>query len=482
MEMLLIARQDASYDFLDQPGFSGKIVHGNLWSIVLVLLNIVKIHGTMRFPTMDSARLTELISAAPHAPGVYTWRDGRGRILYIGKAVDLRARLGSYRRAGDDRIRLMVREASRIDWELTENETEALILEAHRIKTRRPKYNVVMRDDKQYAYVGITDEPFPHVMMTHQLSSPRFKKPFRHFIGPFTDGTDLKATLGAIGHLFPTCRCKQTHHVRCLNAHIGRCPGYCCLKTPATGAQEREYRSRIRAIRDLLEGRKASVVRRLERQMKAAGDAGNLEEALELQRVAGRVRSVFEHAQRNRNRRRAGIGRSGALEQMTAEFGLPETPRRIEGYDVALIQQTNAAGAMVVYVDGESDRSQYRLFNIRDPRTGDTGMLREIIRRRLTHAEWPAADCILVDGGKAQLNAALRELAAADRDIPVLALTKNDRHQPDHVLTSQDGRIRMLADLPRPLRDLLVRIDAEAHRFAISQYRRLHRTALRPRA
>jgi excinuclease ABC subunit C len=428
---------------------------------------------------MDIARLSELISDAPHAPGVYSWRDRHGRILYIGKAVDIRARLSSYRRAGDDRIRLMVRESSRIEWELTENETEALILEAHRIKTRRPKYNVLMRDDKQYAYVGITDEQFPHILMTHQLSSPRSKRPFRHFIGPFTDGADLKATLGAISRLFPTCRCRQTHHVRCLNAHIGLCPGYCCLKTPATSAQRREYRSRIRAIRDLLEGRRATVIRRLKRRMKAAGEAGRLDEALGLQRLVGQVGKVFTHAQRNQERRRASIGRTDALEQLAAEFGLATVPCRIEGYDIAVIQQTHAAGSMVVFTGGETDRQSYRLFNVRDPRTGDTGMLREVIRRRLSHGEWPAADCILVDGGKAQLNAVLRELGAAGRDIPVIALTKNDRHQPDHVLTSQDSRIRMLADLPRPLRDFLVRIDAEAHRFAVSQYRRRHRGTLR---
>jgi excinuclease ABC subunit C len=101
-----------------------------------------------------------------------------------------------------------------------------------------------------------------------------------------------------------------------------------------------------------------------------------------------------------------------------------------------------------------------------------------MLQRRLRHDEWPLPDLILVDGGKAQLNTIVRTLDAAGHSIPVIALTKDDRHQADHLLSSLDSQVRMLTDLPRPLRSLVVHIDNEAHRFSIGQYRRRHRRSV----
>jgi excinuclease ABC subunit C len=337
-----------------------------------------------------------------------------------------------------------------------------------------------MRDDKQYAYVGITDEDFPQVIMTRQLTGRATKVPFRHFIGPFTDASALRSTLNVLARLFPTCRCKSTHHVRCLNAHIGRCPGYCCLREPATTAQKREYAKRIRAIRDLLMGKRRVLVGRLTAEMKRLGATHRLEEAQELKELIARIERVYENAQLNASRRRASIARTGALEQLETELTLTRTPQRIEGYDIAHLQGQHPSGVMVVFEDGTSDSSQYRLFNIRES-SGDTGMLRETLARRLSHAPpaggWPLPDLIVVDGGKAQLNAMLRVLAEHEVEIPVIALTKDERHQADHILTSQDSRVRVLGDLPRAMRDLIVRVDDEAHRFVVKHYRKRHRKA-----
>ena len=427
---------------------------------------------------MNIKTLNRFIADAPASPGVYTWRNSRNRVLYVGKANDIHSRLTSYRRAGDPRIRRMIREASRIEWETTATGMEALILESDRIKTRRPKFNIVMRDDKQYAYVGITDESFPQVVMTRQLTGRQTKKPFKHFIGPFTDAGALRTTLAVLSRLFPTCRCKTKHHVRCLNAHIGRCPGYCCLKETPTAAQRREYAVRIRTIKALLSGKRSSFVRSLTKRMRTLGEATRLEEAQHLKDTIARIERVFENAQLNAERRMASIQRSGALAQLETELRLTREPRRIEGYDIAHIQEAHPSGVMVVFEDGTSDNAQYRLFNINRSGGGDTAMLREVLTRRLAHDEWPVPDVIVVDGGKAQLNVVLRVLSEHDRDIPVVALTKDDSHKADHILTSQDARVRTLADLPRAMRDLLVRIDREAHRFVIKHYRKRHRKAL----
>jgi excinuclease ABC subunit C len=136
---------------------------------------------------------------------------------------------------------------------------------------------------------------------------------------------------------------------------------------------------------------------------------------------------------------------------------------------------------MVVFADGNPDKTQYRLFNLKQDAIGDTAQLKQVLERRLNHDEWPLPDLILVDGGRAQLNTMVRTLDAHNLHIPVIAITKDDRHQADHILSSLDSQVRMLADLPRPMRSLAVHIDEEAHRFSIGQYRRLHAKTLHAR-
>ena len=402
--------------------------------------------------------------------------------MYIGKALNLRSRLASYAKTKDPRILAMVVEAHTIDWETTPTDIEALILESRLIKLRRPKFNIVMRDDKQYAYVALTDEAFSQPIVTHQIRSTRIKKPFRRLIGPFTDAGALQSTVRWLRGLFPYCTCKQKHYVKCLNAHIGKCPGYCCLKAPATAAQKAEYRKNIRAITDILTGKRTHLIGRLETHMKHLGRTRRLDEALELQQRIGHIRRVFENAQLVAGRRQLTGRHLGATEQLVSELGLADIPKRIEGYDVAHMQGSHPSGAMSVFTDGRPDKAQYRLFNLRTDAGGDTAQLREMLTRRLKHAPpaggWPLPDLILVDGSIAQLHAMVRTLDGAGHHIPVIALTKNDKHQADHLFSGLDSKIRMLTDLPRAMRDLLVHIDNEAHRFAIGQYRRRHRRGM----
>ena len=203
----------------------------------------------------------------------------------------------------------------------------------------------------------------------------------------------------------------------------------------------------------------------------------SLDEALGLQRRIERIRRVFENAQLVAGRRALTGRHLGAISQLVNELGLADEPKRIEGYDVAHIQG-NHPPARWRCSRTAIDRAQYRLFNLHADAVGDTAQLREIMVRRLKHDEWPLPDLILVDGGIAQMNTMVRALDSAGHHIPVIALTKNDKHQADHLFSSLDSNIRMLADLPRAMRDLLVHIDTEAHRFSISHYRRRHRKSL----
>jgi len=440
---------------------------------------------------MDLIAIKERIAQAPKTPGVYIWKDGRGRPLYIGKAANIRTRLSSYTKIRDPRIRTMIERATRVDWDQTPTDIEALILESLLIKRHRPTFNIDLRDDKSYFFVAVTDESFPQFIPTHQVRSRFIKKPVKEFIGPFTDGVPLKTTLKVLRRLLPFCTCKTTHHVRCLNAHIGMCPGYCCLKAPASAVQKQKYARNVRAVRDILTGKRGNLISRMEKRMRQAGRHGALEEARRLQIQIERIARVFVNAQLFSRRAVSATKHHGALEQLAEEFGLSRPPVRIEGYDIAHIQGTHPTGAMVVFTDGSPDNAEYRLFNIKTTEAGDVAALKEVLVRRLRHAPptggWPLPDLILVDGAKAQLNAMLRTVdqwqMTVDRsrkrktvnkkrtDIPIIALAKDETHKGSYVLFSGDAKVRTLKRLPQKVRNLIEHVDKEAHRFVLKHHR-----------
>src|SRR3990167_7475463 len=165
----------------------------------------------------------------PQLPGVYFFKDNRGKTLYIGKATNLRARLRFYFAENQTslKVKTLISESKTLDWETLGSETEALIREAELIKKHLPKYNVLMRDDKQYFYVGFTKEKFPKIFITHQ------KNKSANYLGPFTEGGVLRSALKTLRRAFPYCTCKKPHRRPCLNARIGRCLGYCCVAQKA---------------------------------------------------------------------------------------------------------------------------------------------------------------------------------------------------------------------------------------------------------
>ncbi|MDP3730987.1 MAG: GIY-YIG nuclease family protein, partial [bacterium] len=197
----------------------------------------------------------------PSSPGVYFFKNAKGQILYIGKAANLKNRLASYRRlihipgptwdVDKSRISKMLETATDLSWQETGSEIEALILESQLIKKHRPLFNIMLRDGKQYFFVGITQEEFPIIFLTHQPA--KLSKSAIHLLensratsrgsrvgrmadllkisyhGPFTEGSSLKTTLRLLRKIFPHCTCKQKHNRYCLNYHIGNCLGFCCL-------------------------------------------------------------------------------------------------------------------------------------------------------------------------------------------------------------------------------------------------------------
>ncbi len=428
---------------------------------------------------MDYSTLKNTVRTAPDGPGIYIYTDETGRDIYIGKAASIKKRLKSYLKTEDSRIRQMIERAKELRFIQTESDIEALILESQLIKQKRPDFNIMLRDDKQYFYVAITAGNFPRLFLTHQPNTERHGTIAKEYIGPFTDGAALKATLKYLRSIFPYCTCKQLHNNFCLNYHIGKCIGYCCLKNPdltELTKAKKIYAENIKAIRDILNGRKVSLLKELKATMEHAARTDDFDAAIGLRSRIGRLERVFENARIIKNSEVLRSHRS----ELQSLLKLRKPIIRIEGYDTSNIQGSHATGSMVTFIDGEPDKNYYRKFKIRIKRTpDDTAMLREILERRLNHPEWPFPDLILIDGGKSQVNTALKTLKAMSIKLPVIGIAKNEHHKGRYLIIP-GRKLPLLLDKLSPAdKNLLLAIDGEAHRFAISYYRRLHGRSLR---
>ena len=437
----------------------------------------------------------------PSSPGVYFFRGPNNKALYIGKASNLKNRLASYRKlihlqgltlqVDKSRIIKMLETATDLDWQETGSEVEALILESQLIKKHRPAFNIMLRDDKQYFYVGITQEEFPRIFLTHQptknvssikypvlrskIHNTKYKIQSQNFIGPFTEGASLKSTLKLLRKIFPFCTCKQKHHRYCLNYHIGNCLGFCCLKEAKfTPEQKTAYQKNIQAVKNILNGKKTSVFKDLEKEMNQTAQKHDFDKAIELRNKLAQLKRVFENAKVIKEL----ASRSKVLEELRKVLNLPTVPLRIEGYDISNIQGQFATGSMIVFSNGYPDKNEYRRFKIRTvspDQGGDVAMLKEILTRRFNHSEWQFPDLILIDGGKGQLSTAL---SVIPKDIAIIALTKDNKHKGSHIFSNNQKTAVPLFDLALTVKNLILQIDEEAHRFAISYYRKLHRRTI----
>ena len=230
-----------------------------------------------------STDLRELIKMAPDLPGVYLWRGSAGDVIYVGKALSLRRRLANYLPAamGSEGIRVGVKEremvgrAATLEWIVTSNEVEALLLEHNLIKQHHPQYNIRLRDDKSYPYIMITmEDEWPRVMFTRQ---PHRKGNL--YFGPYASAAKVRDTLDVLGRVFPvrTCRGKEPGRPSgspCLQFHIDRCPAPC-----VGDAEKVAYRAVVDQVVDFLSGRETKVLSQLRTSMRGAAKRQDYEAA-----------------------------------------------------------------------------------------------------------------------------------------------------------------------------------------------------------
>ncbi len=439
-------------------------------------------------------------------PGVYLFWSGR-KPLYIGKAGNLKQRLNSYwQKNAGQKIILLLAEATRLELQKTESEIEALIIEAELIKKYRPKYNILMRDDKNYFYVGITKEIFPKIFLTHQpltknLESrilnlerktenhhihfpiSRFQIPDSRFIGPFTGGTALKTTLKLLRRIFPYCTCKKPHKRPCLNAEIGRCLGYCCIRIynlqPTTNNQN-EYQNNIQNIIAVLMGKKQKLLGKLKKEMHDASKLEQYEIARKLRDQIAGLEDVFAH-KKVLELPRATSNWPKLQHKLQKLFKTKNSFERIEAYDISNISGTDATGSMIVFQKGTPNKNEYRKFKIKSVHgANDVAMIKEVIRRRMQHPEWNLPTLIVIDGGKPQLRTALSQLTAYNLQPTTIitALAKKE----EELYTEKRSSPIPLKNLDRDILHLFQTVRDEAHRFAKKYHHKLRQKIFKKNA
>lgn len=563
-------------------------------------LSLPPLTGCMIYwPSMN---LLDIAKTLPKHPGVYLFHGADDVVLYVGKANSLRARVSSYFQNRQDlgHKTNMVEQIERIEHILVRSETEALLLESTLIKKHRPKYNILLKDDKNFQYIKISlREKFPSVTTVRRIVLDGSR-----YFGPYTSGLAVRRTLRLLKRLFPYKNCTNPPDVPCFDFQLKRCLGH----DTGPGSQER-YREVIQRLMHFLEGHTGNTLKRLQTDMHTAARRQDFEQAalyrdrlealhhiLEQQTVVSprggtfdvislardtevaaanlfqirqgklvqRDQFILQHtqaqsdpellsafieqyysqstnhpteiyvpvdllpsvgqplqlkikrAQRGLKRTLLKMGEENARdylerervqwlsEQARANLGLKEIaaalklesePQRIEMYDISNFQGRHAVGSMVVFTNGRPDKDQYRKFKIKTIHgSDDVHMLAEVLLRRFarSHADWrqapesssiknktetsgawPAPNLVILDGGKPQLNTVTKNVKSIPKDVPVVALAK----QEEELFTPKRASPIRLAPASAGLL-LIQRIRDEAHRFAIGYYRKKHAAAM----
>ena len=388
----------------------------------------------------------------PHKPGIYIYKDENGKVIYVGKAVDLFSRVSSYfsKSWHNTKTSKLVENIRGIETIIVESEIEALILEANLIKKFMPLYNIRLTDDKDYLYIVVTDEEYPKIITARKKDLIKVKKWF----GPYPSATTVKTTLKKLRRIFPWCSnpkgslSNKLGRKACFYYHIGQCPGACV----GTVAKE-DYDKNIKRFSKFLDGKKSELLDDLTKEMSSLAKDQKYEEATSIRKIIEGINYITSPNKITNylvNPNFLEDLNNNSLEELQRDLNLPELPTRIEAYDISNFQGKEATGSMVVLTNGEIDKSQYRRFKIKiTGKPNDFAMHAEMMGRRLKHDEWPLPQLFLIDGGRGQVSTVK---AVIDKHSASLSLQAHPP-LPNPLLKGEGNIAKEDYSIPSPLRE-----------------------------
>lgn len=416
-------------------------------------------------------RAAEKVRGFPTTPGIYLMKDSAGRVIYVGKAKNLRSRAGSYfsKQAFEERRTAdWVHEITDVDFVECESEVDALLMEARLIKDVQPKHNVELKDDKSFPYLMITTgEDFPRVELTRTPADKGVK-----LYGPFANAGALRGAIQVLQRVFKFRTCaldidegdQRWQWFRpCLLASIDQCTAPCNLRI-----SKEEYRQDIQRLRMFLEGKRKKLLKEMRAEMTAAAQALNFEKAARLRDEINMLERLNERGELETHAQPEVfyVDPKKGLNGLRRVLKLDETPRTIEGVDIAHLGGGQTVASLVQFIDGLPFKPGYRRYKIRGVGgIDDFRSIHEVVARRYKRlaAELDVfPDILLIDGGKGQLNAALSAFRDIGVDPPsVISLAKREE---EIYIPGQAEPLR-LSRHAFALR-LLQYVRDESHRFA----------------
>ena len=522
--------------------------------------------------------LKEKLLLLPNKPGCYLMKDKNGVIIYVGKAKNLKNRVNSYFKSSHTgKTKVLVSNIVDFEYIITNSELEALLLEINLIKEHNPKYNVLLKDDKSYPYIEITDEKVPRLLI---VRPSKLRKKNHKLYGPYPNSTAAKKTIELLNRLYPLRKCKTMGKRECLYYHIGECLGYCCNKI-----DKQEIDSMVSEITSFLKGEDKIVLDKIDAMMESAISKLNFEKAKELNELKEFVnvtlrkqlidlndnidRDIFGYAvykgyigiqvlflrggkliERNssiypiitdevedltlfissfydknnikpkeilipdiiddalikdvlninvikpvkgKKKELVEMANKNALNTLKEKFELVKandenalnaccelkdllgisSANRIETFDNSHLFGTYTVSGMVVFTLGIPDKNNYRKYKILSDAKDDYHLMKEVIYRRYFRVlmdDLERPDLIIVDGGKAQINAAEEVLNSLNLVIPVCGLIKNEHHKTSSLL--YNNKIYEI-DKTSNLFHMLERLQDEVHNYTISYHKNI---------
>ncbi|MFH1749357.1 MAG: excinuclease ABC subunit UvrC [bacterium] len=392
----------------------------------------------------------------PQNPGVYFFYNSDNKIIYIGKAKNLKIRIKSYFQKNLDspKTKILVDEIHRLEYQVHNSEIEAIISESLEIKKHLPKYNIKQKDDKTYSYIGIIKRSenkvldFPQIQITRD---PQFRQ--NKYFGPFTNSTNLKQVLKFIRKIIPYCTNKKYTKRACFGYYLDLCPGICTQKIAP-----KDYQKNIKALEWFFSGKTTKVRQWLEKEMQNLSKQKEYEKAAQIRDRMELIDNLHKFSSLSIKKYSQD---ASTVKELYEIIGIKSDNFRIEAYDISNISGTSATGSTVVFENGKPDKKSYRKFKIKSKSMDDYNMMQELLSRRFTHSEWKFPGLIVLDGGRGQLSVGLQVLRDLSLEIPISALAKKFDvlyipHQKYPIYFPKNSQSKFL----------LQNIRDEAHRFA----------------
>ena len=426
-------------------------------------------------------RIRRTLRELPEKPGCYLMRDRSGTIIYVGKAVSLRRRVQSYFRSSTlaratPKLRGLIHSIESVEFLVVRNEAEALLTESRLIKEYKPRFNILMRDDKRYLALRAEGRlPLPRLKEVRIVRDDGDE-----YFGPFPEAGVVHAVKDFVERRYGIRKCRHAApdaeaYRHCHDDVVAGCSAPCVAHvTPE------EYRARFDEACAFLRGQRPLVIESLKEEMREAAAAQDFERAARLRDTWMALQEMVR--ERHRAQARPDLLRATArdgCEQLATALRLRGFPHVIEGFDISHMGGTLTVASLVASVDGEPAPSRYRHFRIRTAGNDDPASMAEVITRRYTRLRdegQPLPDLVLVDGGLSQLRAARAILAGLGlADLQTIGLAK----RVEEIVVDREGEESVLLPVDSPALQVLIRLRDEAHRFAITYNRRLREKRIR---